>query len=301
MINQTIVDLISNTQLIKLQHLIKKGSADIYLKIESDNASDSLEDRIGLAMIIAAEKSGELKAGGTIVEATSGNTGIALAMVAAARGYRCILTIPETMSLERRLLLSLHGVELVLTASDDGMTGVINKALEIADIEGAFMLKQFVNPVNPEIHRETTAEEIWLTTKGKIDAFVCGVGTGGTISGIAEGIKTKNPKLQVIAVQATESTVISGGKYNSHKIQGIGMGFIPKNRNTHLLDSIEQVSAHEASAVCHSLATKEAILAGISSGASICAALRVAEKLGSGKVVVTVVRDTGKRYLSMEG
>jgi cysteine synthase A len=163
------------------------------------------------------------------------------------------------------------------------------------------MLKQFANPVNPEIHRETTAEEIWLATEGRIDAFVCGVSTGGAISGIAEGIKTKNPKLQVIAVEPTESSIISGSNHSSHKIQGISMGFIPKNRSTHLLDSIEQVSTHEASAVCHSLATKEAILAGISSGASICAALRVAEKLGTGKVVVTIVRDTGERYLSMKG
>jgi cysteine synthase len=301
MINKTVTDLIGNTQLVKLQHHVKDGSADVYLKIESSNPGGSVKDRIGLAMIEAAEKSGQLSAGGAIVEATSGNTGIALAMVAAARGYHCILTMPETMSIERRQLLALYGAELVLTPGSEAMTGAINKALEIADTEGAFMPKQFENPANPEIHRRTTAEEIWAATEGKIDAFVCGVGTGGTISGVAEVIKSRKPGFEVIAVEPLESPVISGGKHSPHKIQGIGAGFIPKNLNVSILDSIEQVSTAEAFAMRQSLVTKEGILAGISSGASICAALRVAERLGAGKVVVTIVHDTGERYLSMAG
>ena len=301
MINQTIADLIGNTKLVKLQRIVKNGSADVYVKIESTNPGGSVKDRIGLAMIVAAEKSGELKSGGTIVEATSGNTGIALALVAAARGYRCILTMPETMSIERRQLLALYGAEVVLTAGSEGMTGAINKALEISNTEGAFMPKQFENPANPEIHRQTTAEEIWAATEGTIDAFVCGVGTGGTITGVAEVIKARKPEFQVIAVEPAESPVISGGKHSPHKIQGIGAGFIPKNLNTDILDGIEQVSTSEAFAMRHSLAVEEGILAGISSGASVCAALRVAEKLGAGKVVVTIVHDTGERYLSMAG
>jgi len=299
MINRTIADLIGNTPLIKLQRVVRNGSADVYVKIESTNPGGSVKDRIGLAMIVAAEKSGELVAGGTIVEATSGNTGIALAMVAAARGYRCILTMPETMSVERRQLLALYGAEVVLTAGSEGMTGAINKALEISKTEGAFMPKQFENPANPEVHRQTTAEEIWAATEGGIDAFVCGVGTGGTITGVAEVIKARKPTFQVIAVEPVESPVISGGKHSPHKIQGIGAGFIPKNLNTDILDGIEQVSTSEAFAMRHSLAVEEGILAGISSGASICAALRVAEKLGTGKIVVTIVHDTGERYLSM--
>jgi cysteine synthase len=299
MINRTIADLIGNTPLIKLQRVVRNGSADVYVKIESTNPGGSVKDRIGLAMIVAAEKSGELVAGGTIVEATSGNTGIALAMVAAARGYRCILTMPETMSVERRQLLALYGAEVVLTAGSEGMTGAINKALEISKTEGAFMPKQFENPANPEVHRQTTAEEIWAATEGRINAFVCGVGTGGTITGVAEVIKARKPTFQVIAVEPVESPVISGGKHSPHKIQGIGAGFIPKNLNTDILDGIEQVSTSEAFAMRHSLAVEEGILAGISSGASICAALRVAEKLGTGKIVVTIVHDTGERYLSM--
>lgn len=301
MINQTIADLIGGTKLVKLQRVVKNGSADVYVKMESSNPGGSVKDRIGLAMIDAAEKSGELAKGGAIVEATSGNTGIALAMVAAARGYQCILTMPETMSIERRQLLALYGAELVLTPGSEGMTGAINKALEIANTKGAFMPKQFENPANPEVHRQTTAEEIWAATEGKIDAFVCGVGTGGTITGVAEVIKSRKPAFQVIAVEPVESPVISGGKHSPHKIQGIGAGFIPKNLNLTILDSVEQVSTAEAFAMRQSLAVEEGILAGISSGASVCAALRVAEKLGTGKIVVTVVHDTGERYLSMAG
>jgi cysteine synthase A len=301
MINQSIAGLIGNTKLVKLQRVVKEGSADVYVKIESSNPGGSVKDRIGLAMISAAEKSGALQAGGAIVEATSGNTGIALAMVAAARGYHCILTMPETMSVERRQLLALLGAELVLTPGSEAMTGAINKAIEISTNDGAFMPKQFENPANPEIHRQTTAEEIWAATEGKVDAFVCGVGTGGTITGVAEVIKSRNSAFQAIAVEPVESPLISGGKHSPHKIQGIGAGFIPKNLNLSIVDSVEQVSTAEAFAMRHSLAVEEGILAGISSGASVCAALRVAEKLGAGKMVVTIVHDTGERYLSMAG
>ena len=301
MINKTIADLIGNTALIKLQRVVKENSADVYVKMESFNPGGSVKDRIGLAMIKAAEKSGQLSAGGTLVEATSGNTGIALAMIAAARGYRCILTMPETMSVERRQLLALYGAELVLTPGSEGMTGAINKALEITQTEGAFMPKQFENPANPEIHRQTTAEEIWKSTEGKIDAFVCGVGTGGTLTGVAEVIKSRKYGVKAIAVEPAESPVISGGKHSPHKIQGIGAGFIPKNLNLNIVDGIEQVSTAEAFAMRQLLVEKEGILAGISSGASVHAALRVAERLGSGKIVVTIVHDTGERYLSMAG
>jgi len=252
-------------------------------------------------MIQAAEHSGDLKPGGTIVEPTSGNTGIALAMVAAARGYNCILTMPETMSVERRQLLALYGAKIVLTPGPEGMKGAIAKAMEIVkETEGAFMPQQFENPVNPETHRKTTAQEIWSATNGEVDAFVCGVGTGGTLSGVADVIKNRNKDFLAIAVEPSESPVISGGTHSPHKIQGIGAGFIPANLDVDLVDSIEQVSTEEAFAMRKRLFEEEGIMAGISSGASVCAALRVAEKMGVGKTVVTIVHDTGERYLSMD-
>jgi cysteine synthase A len=283
-----------------LRHITDADSADVLVKLESHNPGGSVKDRIGLAMIMTAEREGGLKAGGTIVEPTSGNTGIALAMVAAVRGYRCILTMPETMSIERRQLLALYGAEIVLTPGPEGMKGAINKAEEIvASTPGAFMPQQFENPANPEIHRQTTAQEIWSATDGNIDAFVCGVGTGGTISGVADVIKKRKEDFQVIAVEPVESPVISGGTHSPHKIQGIGAGFVPKNLSVDLLDAIELVSTDEAFAVRKRLIEEEGILAGISSGASVCAALRVAKKLGPGKTVVTIIHDTGERYLSM--
>jgi len=295
-----VTKLIGNTDLVKLQHLVKPGSADVFVKLESRNPGGSVKDRIGLAMIVAAEKSSQLKPGGTIVEPTSGNTGIALAMVAAARGYRCILTMPETMSVERRQLLALYGAEIVLTPGPEGMKGAIAKATEIVvKTEGAFMPQQFENPANPEIHRKTTAQEIWSATNGEVDAFVCGVGTGGTITGVADVIKNRNKGFQAIAVEPSESPVISGGVHSPHKIQGIGAGFIPKNLDMDLVDAIEQVSTEEAFAMRKRLIAEEGIMAGISSGASVCAALRVAEKMGAGKTVVTIIHDTGERYLSM--
>ncbi len=295
-----ITQLIGNTQLVKLNRLAMPGSADVFLKIEASNPGGSVKDRIGLAMVIAAEKSGELQEGGTIIEPTSGNTGIALAMVAAARGYKCILTMPETMSIERRQLLAMYGAEVILTPGSEGMTGAINKAKEmLAQINNAFMPQQFENPANPDIHRKTTAQEIWSATGGNIDAFVCGVGTGGTISGVSEIIKARKNDFIAIAVEPAESPVISGGKHSPHKIQGIGAGFIPKNLDVDLIDGVELVSTEEAFAMRKRLVEEEGILAGISTGASVCAALRVAKKLGAGKTVVTIMHDTGERYLSM--
>ncbi|MDT4328836.1 cysteine synthase A [Methylomonas sp. MED-D] len=295
-----VTQLIGNTPLLKLQKVVAEHSSTVYVKLESRNPGGSVKDRIGMAMIQAAERSGHLKTGGTIVEPTSGNTGIALAMVGAARGYRCILTMPETMSVERRQLLALYGAEIVLTPGSEGMKGAIAKAWEIVEqTPGAFMPQQFENPANPEVHRQTTAQEIWSATDGLVDAFVCGVGTGGTISGVADVIKNRNPKFLAIAVEPAESPVISGGSHGPHKIQGIGAGFVPKNLDVDLLDGIELISTEQAMAMRKRLIGEEGIMVGISSGASICAALRVAERLGPNKSVVTIAHDTGERYLSM--
>lgn len=295
-----VTQLIGNTDLVKLQSIVPEGSADIFVKLESRNPGGSIKDRIGLAMILAAEKSGQLKTGGTVVESTSGNTGIALAMVAATRGYRCILTMPDTMSVERRQLLTLYGAELVLTPGSEGMKGALAKARDIVNsTNGAFIAQQFENPVNPEIHRQTTAQEIWSATDGRLDAFVCGVGTGGTITGVADVITKRKPAIKIIAVEPSESPVISGGEHGPHKIQGIGAGFIPDNLDVDLLDGIEQVSTEQAFAMRKRLIKEEGILAGISSGASVFAALKVAKELGPGKLVVTIIHDTGERYLSM--
>ncbi|MBS4051705.1 MAG: cysteine synthase A [Methylomonas sp.] len=294
-----ITQLIGNTPLVKLHRIVPDDSATVLVKLESRNPGGSVKDRIGQAMIQAAEKSGVLKAGGSIVEPTSGNTGIALAMIAAARGYRCTLVMPDTMSIERRQLLALYGAEIVLTPGGEGMKGAINKAHEIVAETGAFMPQQFENPANPEVHRQTTAQEIWSGTDGQIDAFVCGVGTGGTITGVADVLKNRNPEFKAIAVEPAESPVISGGTHSPHKIQGIGAGFVPKNLDVDLLDGIELVSTEDAFAMRKRLIREEGIMAGISSGASVCAALRVAARLGAGKTVVTIVHDTGERYLSM--
>ena len=297
-----ITHLIGNTSLVKLQRLAESGSADVYVKLESRNPGFSVKDRIGLAMIQAAEESGQLKPGGTIIEPTSGNTGIALAMVAAARGYQCLLTMPDTMSVERRHMLSILGAKIELTPGAQAMSGAIARAKELlAETPRAFMPQQFENPANPEVHRKTTAEEVWRDTEGAIDAFVAGVGTGGTITGVGEVIKSRKPDFQAIAVEPEESPVISGGAHSPHKIQGIGAGFIPANLNTSILDSVEKVNTQEAFAMRARLSQEEGILGGISSGANVVAALRVAKRLGAGKTVVTVVCDTGERYLSMQG
>jgi cysteine synthase A len=295
-----VTQLIGNTELLKLNHLVDEDSADVLIKLESRNPGGSVKDRIGVAMIEAAEKAGLLTAGGTIIEPTSGNTGIGLAMIAATKGYRCILTMPDTMSVERRNLLTTLGAELELTPGAEGMKGALAKAIELRDgIDNSFIPQQFENPANPEAHRVTTAEEIWAATEGNIDAFVCGVGTGGTITGVGEVIKSRKKEFLVVAVEPEESPVISGGTHSPHKIQGIGAGFIPGNLNVELLDSIEQVNSDDAIAMRSRLFKEEGVFAGISSGASVTAALRVAKKLGKGKTVVTIIHDTGERYLSM--
>ncbi|PPD35906.1 MAG: cysteine synthase A [Methylomonas sp.] len=294
-----ITHLIGKTPLVKLNKVVPVDAATVLVKLESRNPGGSIKDRIGLAMIQTAEKSGLLKPGGTIVEPTSGNTGIALAMIAAARGYRCVLVMPDTMSIERRQLLALYGAEIILTPGAEAMSGAIRKANEVAAEFEAFMPQQFENPANPEVHRQTTAQEIWSGTDGQIDAFVCGVGTGGTITGVADVMKSRNPLFKVIAVEPVESPVISGGTHSPHKIQGIGAGFVPKNLDVDLLDGIELVCTADAFAMRKRLIEEEGIMAGISSGASVCGAVRVAQQLGSGKTVVTIIHDTGERYLSM--
>jgi cysteine synthase A len=294
-----ITHLIGNTPLVKLNKVVPADAATVLVKLESRNPGGSIKDRIGLAMIQTAEKSGLLKPGGSIVEPTSGNTGIALAMIAAARGYRCILVMPDTMSIERRQLLALYGAEIILTPGSEAMGGAIRKANEIAAESQAFMPQQFENPANPEVHRQTTAQEIWSGTDGQIDAFVCGVGTGGTITGVADVMKSRNPLFKAFAVEPVESPVISGGTHSPHKIQGIGAGFVPKNLDMDLLDGIELVCTADAFAMRKRLIEEEGIMAGISSGASVCGAVRVAKQLGVGKTVVTIIHDTGERYLSM--
>ena len=296
----SITDTVGNTPLVKINHLTEGLEADIYLKCEFFNPLASVKDRIGYAMIEAAERDGKLKPGSIVIEPTSGNTGIALAFVCAARGYRLILTMPETMSVERRALLLMLGAEIVLTPGPKGMPGAIARAAELVEEYGekAFMPQQFENPANPEIHRKTTAEEIWAATDGKIDAFVSGVGTGGTITGVTEVIKSRRELLSV-AVEPEASPVISGGDPGPHKIQGIGAGFVPKNCNTAVIDDIIQVSNDKAFATAQALAEKDGILGGISTGANVWAAMELAKRANmAGKTIVTVGCSFGERYLS---
>jgi len=297
-----ITETIGSTPLVRMQRLGEGLGAEILLKLEFFNPLNSVKDRIGRAMVDAAEKSGALQPGGVIVEPTSGNTGIALAFVARARGYRCILTMPESMSMERRKLLKLLGAELILTPAEKGMKGAIAKAVEIAaETENAYMPQQFANPANPEIHRKTTAEEIWSDTDGKVDAIVAGVGTGGTITGVAEVLKSRNPDFQAIAVEPADSPVISGGDPGPHKIQGIGAGFIPANLNVDIIDSVEQVTNEEAIAMARRLSDEEGIAGGISSGAAVTAALRVAARPDmKGKRIVVIIPSMAERYMSTD-
>ncbi len=291
---------IGNTPLIKLNHLTEGCVADVYVKCEFFNPLSSVKDRIGKAMIEAAEKEGKLGEGSIIIEPTSGNTGIALAFIAAARGYRLILTMPETMSMERRVLLGMLGAELVLTPGTKGMPGAIARATELVAEYGekAFMPQQFENPANPEVHRQTTAEEIWEATEGKVDAFVAGVGTGGTITGVSEVIKGRK-ELFTVAVEPANSPVISGGQPGPHKIQGIGAGFIPKNCNTEIIDDIIKVENEDAFETAQALALKEGISCGISSGANVWAALQLAKRPEmKGKMIVTIAASAGERYIS---
>lgn len=295
-----ITKTVGGTPLVRLNRLTEGMKARVAVKLESRNPLSSVKDRIGVAMIDAAEKSGAIKPGATIIEPTSGNTGIALAFVSAARGYKLILTMPETMSLERRKLLAALGAELVLTPGADGMPGAIRKAEELAgSIPGAFMPQQFDNAANPEIHRKTTAIEIWDDTDGQVDLFVAGVGTGGTLSGVGSVLKKRKPEVRVVAVEPVDSPVISGGKPGPHKIQGIGAGFIPVNLDTQLIDEVIPVRAEDAGATARRLAREEGILCGISAGGNVWAALELARRPeNKGKLIVTVICDTGERYLS---
>ncbi|MFI5356492.1 MAG: cysteine synthase A [Opitutales bacterium] len=295
-----IVSTVGNTPLIKLNRIAAGLPATIYVKTEFFNPLASVKDRIGKAMIEAGERDGRIKAGTVIVEPTSGNTGIALAFVCASRGYKLILTMPETMSQERRVLLRMLGAEIVLTPGAEGMKGAIAKANEILSQQGdrGFMPQQFENPANPEIHRRTTAEEIWTATGGKIDAFVAGVGTGGTITGVSEVIKSRRA-LKTFAVEPTNSPVLSGGKPGPHKIQGIGAGFIPKNCNMAVIDEVIQVTNDDAFETSRQTALLDGILGGISTGANIWAAIQVAKRPEfAGKTIVTVAASFGERYLS---
>ncbi len=295
-----VTELVGNTPLVRLNRIAEGLGAVVVAKLESFNPLSSVKDRIGLAMVDAAEKAGLIKEGTVIVEPTSGNTGIGLAFVCAARGYRLIITMPETMTLERRQLLEALGAEIVLTPGSDGMTGAVRRAEALAaETPNSFVPQQFKNPANPRVHRETTAEEIWRDTAGKVDAVVAGVGTGGTITGIAEAIKGRKLGFRAIAVEPAASPVLSGGRPGPHKIQGIGAGFVPDVLRADLVDEIIRVKEEDAKETARRLAREEGILAGISSGAAAWAALQVAGREESkGKLIVVVLPDTGERYLS---
>ena len=291
---------IGRTPLVRLNRITAGIEAEVAVKCEFFNPLGSVKDRIGAAMIEAAERDGRIGKNSTIVEPTSGNTGIALAFVCAARSYRLVLTMPDTMSVERRVLLRMLGSDLILTPGAEGMPGAIRKAEQLLkEIKDSFMPQQFNNPANPEIHRRTTAVEIWDDTNGRVDAIVAGVGTGGTITGVAEVIKSKKPAFKAVAVEPVDSPVISGGKPGPHKIQGIGAGFIPKNLNTSIIDEVITVTNDDAFAMARRLSKEEGILAGISSGANVWAAIQYAKRPeNKGKLIVTIAASTGERYLS---
>jgi cysteine synthase A len=299
-IANSVTELVGNTPLVRINRLAEGAQAEVAVKLEFYNPAHSVKDRIGVAMIDAAEKAGKLKPETVILEPTSGNTGIALAMVCAARGYRCALTMPETMSRERRILLRAYGAELILTPGSEGMSGAIRKAEELAASDSRYFIpQQFQNPANPDIHRRTTAEEIWRDTDGRVDYFVAGVGTGGTITGVGEVLKARKPSVRVVAVEPDASPVLSGGAKGPHPLQGLGAGFVPDVLNTTLYDEIIRVKGDDAFDIARRAAREEGMLIGISSGAALWAALQVARRPeAAGKLIVVIVPDTGERYLS---
>lgn len=300
MIYENIVDLIGKTPSVRLNHIVSEDMAEVYVKLEYFNPTGSIKDRAAMQMVKEMALSGKLKKGDTIVEPTSGNTGIGIAMIGAAKGYKVVLTMPDTLSVERRRMLSAYGAELVLTDGTKGMNGAIEKAKELVAEKGYIMLSQFDNPANPLIHRLTTGQEI-LEDFANLDAFVAGIGTGGTISGVAEAIKDTMPGVRIIGIEPNNSNVLNGGKAGPHKLQGIGAGFIPENLNRDLVDQVMEISAEEAFEMTRKLAQEEGLFVGISSGAAVEAALRVAKELGKGKRVLVIAPDGGSRYLSIEG
>lgn len=300
MIYENIVDLIGKTPSVRLNHIVSEDMAEVYVKLEYFNPTGSIKDRAAMQMVKEMALSGKLKKGDTIVEPTSGNTGIGIAMIGAAKGYKVVLTMPDTLSVERRRMLSAYGAELVLTDGTKGMNGAIEKAKELVAEKGYIMLSQFDNPANPLIHRLTTGQEI-LEDFANLDAFVAGIGTGGTISGVAEAIKDTMPGVRIIGIEPNNSNVLNGGKAGPHKLQGIGAGFIPENLNRALVDQVMEISAEEAFEMTRKLAQEEGLFVGISSGAAVEAALRVAKELGKGKRVLVIAPDGGSRYLSIEG
>ena len=294
-----VTQLVGSTPLVRLNRLIEGGAATVVAKLEFQNPGASVKDRIGVAMIEAAERSGQLRPGGTVVEATSGNTGIALAMVGAAKGYTVVLTMPETMSKERRALLRAFGAELVLTPGSEGMKGAVARAEEIGEQQGAVLVRQFANAANPEVHRRTTAEEIWNDTDGQVDVVVSGIGTGGTVTGVGQVLKSRKPSVRMVAVEPAESPILNGGQPGPHKIQGLGANFVPEILDTSVYDEVIDIDASTAVEWARRAAREEGLLVGISSGAALAAAADVAQREeNAGKLVVVVIPSYGERYLS---